>query len=177
MAISSKLLPPVLVSMFLMACATRDIWDKAGAPPPQDYTIVPGQRIGPVYLGMSPSQLWRALGSPSASVPISDKRTRFDFRDHDLRVYVSMVTGVVDGASTSSPRYTTKEGVKAGATELELLASRGLPQWKWPKPSVHGYGYSNVLYCYRDATNFDVGGPNANDVGRIRSIGIGGCQP
>ena len=111
-------------------------------PPPApifDTLIVPGQRIGPIAVGMPGTQLLAALGSPveSMHLPWSETQVRFSngllatVRDSDNRVPYAVV---------NDARYATKEGTRVGLTEFEVRTRQGLPR------SVSG-GEPRVL-CY-----------------------------
>ena len=82
--------------------------------------------------------------------------------------------GRVSEVYTSDPRYRTAAGIHVGSSELEVSAGLGQPKWK----RANNQGESGYLtYCYKDGTDIMIGGPNASDAGRIRTIWINGCKP
>src|SRR3982751_800817 len=90
------------------------------AAPIFDSAIVPGERIGPVALGMSGAQLLQAAGAPRTSnhsYTLGLTSAQFpngvdvNVRDSDNRV---------TNASTTSGRFATADGLRVGVTELEV---------------------------------------------------------
>lgn len=140
-----------------------------------DNLIVPGQRIGPVYLGMSPEVLLAALGPPDWSRGPSANRIQYGYESRGLYIYVNVRNSRVDGVVTSDSRYRTTKGIQVGDSELELVVGHGSPKWRWHNAHPGDDGY--VVYCYSDGTSYDLGGPRASDAGRIRDISLGGCIP
>ena len=88
-----------------------------------DNLIVPGQRIGPVSLGMPAKGLVQAAGSPKETRRLPN-RTVSEFadglvavtRDSDLRVI---------SIGTRDPWYATADGIRAGSSELEVRTHLG----------------------------------------------------
>ncbi|MGQ0543969.1 MAG: hypothetical protein ACT4P3_01370 [Betaproteobacteria bacterium] len=140
-----------------------------------DALIVPGCRIGPAHIGMTPAALLQALGQPNASRGPSANRITHDFRSRELSVSVSTLTNVVDKIYTYGTRYATTQGIRVGSSELEVSAKLGPPKWRNLQHASAEDGYAN--YCYPDATLVELGGPVAPDAGRVRSIAIRGCNP
>jgi hypothetical protein len=140
-----------------------------------DNVIVPGQRLGLVTLGMTPDALLQALGPPDSSRGPSANRIQHRYNGRGLFVYVNVKSNRVDGVGTSDGRYRTARSVRVGASELELVSAQGAPKWRWH--NAHGGDDGYVVYCYRDGTDFSLGGPSAKDAGRIRTVTLGGCQP
>ena len=124
----SRSLVAGLVLGALVACKTTAPDDSLPIPAAQpvfDSQIVPGQRIGPVALGMSSTQLLQAAGSPATSNHVGDvTAARFSNGiDVNVRDGDSRVTSV----STTESRYATPDGLRVGVSELEVRARRGAP--------------------------------------------------
>jgi hypothetical protein len=91
----------------------------------RDNIIVPGDRVGPVFLGMTDVDLYKRMGDPTNTFQSKDGSTSYQygglmvyvFPDHKVRfVYIN------EG-------YYTKEGVAVGTSNLALLAKLGKPSW------------------------------------------------
>src|SRR6266498_1128743 len=78
----SKRALPILCSaavVLLGAFGTIDAQSRASAGP-SDHLIIPGVRIGPVFLGMTERELYQKLGNPSNTVRGNDgKWVRYSF--------------------------------------------------------------------------------------------------
>jgi hypothetical protein len=91
-----------------------------------DNRIVPGERIGPVVIGMSAKDLLDTLGTPSASTKLPG-RTLNEF--DGLAVVVGDADLRVISVGTSDFWYATDAGVRAGSSEFEVRAQLpGTPQ-------------------------------------------------
>lgn len=136
--------------------------ERLPAPPAEatfDSAIVPGQRIGPVALGMSGPQLLQAAGSPRTSNHSMDVTSaqflngvEVSVRDRDNRV---------TSASTADGRYATADGLRVGASELEVRSFQGKPA-----DELGASGSSHYL-CYPGVW-FGIS-PGSN---RVNAIGI-----
>ncbi|MCE1247567.1 MAG: hypothetical protein LWY06_13065 [Firmicutes bacterium] len=85
-----------------------------------DQLIVPGERIGPVFIGMRDDDMIRALGKPDQSpVTTAEGLQEFQFiRNHLLIVDVDPKTHTVKNIATGhTTRYQTSTGIKVGATQ------------------------------------------------------------
>jgi hypothetical protein len=143
----------------------------AVAAAPDDGLIVLGKRIGPVFIGMNPAELLQALGAPDSAHGSGDS-TQYRYQGKGLVIWAR--NGRVSEVYTSDPRYRAAAGIHVGSSELELVASIGQPKWK----RANNRGESgSITYCYKDGTDMVLGGPNASDAGRVRTIWINGCKP
>lgn len=95
----------------------------AAHPAPDDKLIVPGERIGKVYLGMTVSELYRAEGDPIKTDQVMG--TQYYFSDG---LHASVESGVVTGLTTDSPAHKTREGLGVGSSQLALEAAYGATQ-------------------------------------------------
>ncbi len=99
------------------------------APTPNDYMIVPGERIGLVSLQMSPSEMMRLLGPPSR-VGKEGSITQYVWRNHKIRVSENADTGTIANIQTyliprEENRYKTERGVGVGATRQQIGEAYG----------------------------------------------------
>jgi len=118
-------------SLVAAGCASRS----SGAPthfvpvmpPVQDAKIVPGQRVGPVSLGMSPADLLGALGDPDHVGSDGDfpgaKLYFFNARGLQVTVDGSQVVQI----AVNGTQFATQEGIAVGSTELRATALLGSP--------------------------------------------------
>ncbi len=89
-----------------------------------DNFIVPGQRIGRVFLGMSTVQLYRAMGEPKESTTFNDGSSGYSWKD--LWV-VADRTGKVVWTQAQGPRYSLADGLTVGASLLAFQAQLLIP--------------------------------------------------
>jgi hypothetical protein len=123
-----------LAALVLAACAggagvqTRRISDQdvARLMAVHDNLIVPGERVGPVFFGMTEAQLYQKMGNPDQSGPMDNGATIFYvWRDISVDVHTSTHTVFLIGVS--GPSYATAEGVSTGTSELALKSKLGPP--------------------------------------------------
>ena len=119
----SVLLRIPLACLALLVAAGCSSTPRDANAPVFDNLIVPGQRIGPVSLGMPAKELVQAAGSPKETRRLPN-RTVSEFsdgivtviRDSDLRVI---------SIGTKDPWYATADGIRAGSSELEVRVHLG----------------------------------------------------
>ncbi|MDR7562797.1 MAG: hypothetical protein QN172_04600 [Armatimonadota bacterium] len=90
---------------------------------PAALLIVPGQRVGPVVLGMRMVQVFQYLGPPAAQAR-SEGSGRFFWPQRGITVRVD-VEGHVDAIFVEHPRYRTAQGLGVGSELAELLRTFG----------------------------------------------------
>ena len=96
------------------------------AAPSFDRVIVPGQRMGPVSLGMSGAQLLQALGSPVESHSSFSDGTWNRF-SNGLSAFVRHSDTRVSMIVTGEDGYATAQGAGIGSSELEIRTRLGTP--------------------------------------------------
>jgi len=114
-----------LTLLILTGCATgdgikmvqRSDQDVARLMAINDNTIVPGDRIGQVFLGMTEDQLYKRLGEPSKTQTSSGN---VDYVYPSLNVNVDAITHKVWEIDTQDPAYSTVEGISIGSSGLAL---------------------------------------------------------
>jgi hypothetical protein len=153
----------IVLALFVVAASSSSVF----AAPPDDHLIVPGQRVGPVVVGMGPAELLQALGAPDES-NTNKYATQYVYRSRGFWIWSRK--NRVDSISIMDPTYHTANGIHPGSSELELQAAMGAPKWQKDNGSF-------IEYCYRDATRYEIGRPGSNNAGRLLAIDINTCVP
>ena len=89
-----------------------------------DELIIPGKSIGPVLIGMTAAQLYRALGDPRAS-DVGEDTTTYTY--DGLQVGVANDSQLVYRVFSTSPKYKLEKGVAVGSSALAAVAAYGEP--------------------------------------------------
>jgi hypothetical protein len=100
---------------------------KASSPPRDDKLIVPGWRVGQLYLGMTSVALFAAMGEPDTTKP-RNNFTWFRWENRGLSVLHDMEADQVEAIEVHHESYKTAEGVHIGMSELAVVAILGTPQ-------------------------------------------------
>lgn len=157
----TALYPLALSALILAACTSappsvqRSDQDVARLMAIDDNVIVPGERIGPVFLGMTDADLYKKFGNPLESKQTGTGFTAYFYST--FMVYVDLSTHKV--ASITSPvgstgysGYATREGIKVGSSALEVQAK--LPQSTLkldsPAPGYSRYNYPSGMVLSLD---------------------------
>ena len=95
----------------------------------EDQLILHGERIGPVSLGMSESQVLEALGEPASSFPVQEGEVVLFFDHPDLGVTL-VDQGkdghrIVDAVSTDSAEFADAHGIRVGSSSSDVIAAYG----------------------------------------------------
>jgi hypothetical protein len=114
----------VIFTLFLTSCATEPI-----ALQNSDHLIVPGERVGPIKLGMTEQEVFNLLG-PAKKHFFRFGTLIYSWEDGDFEINVSPDNHTVYVVKVFSPSYHTAEGVRVGSSEFDLVHLKGLPQWK-----------------------------------------------
>ncbi len=133
----------VALAAVLAGCASNSIEDLSKVQPPpavpiRDTKIIPGQRVGPVSLGMSETELYRTMGEPRKTNTFS-WGTSYEFEGLYATVYNS--THRVHIVGPISHSYSTPEGIHLGSSELAARAAYKNGKWV---ADEYGFG---VGYC------------------------------
>jgi len=149
----------------LAACATPkksepDAQPKAAPSPAvevpiRDRIVVPGERVGPILLGMSLTRLVEVIGEPVSSsashIPSGRNALLYRYADPDASPDGALLVMVretdqtvysiqIDGIES----FQTREGVRHGSSEALVRASFGKPQSVQESRS----GEIPRVYCY-----------------------------
>jgi hypothetical protein len=106
-----------------------------------DGLIVPGQRIGPVRLGMSVDQIIAAVGGrPKRDEFAQEGIVLYEWRQEGLWVSQSASTKAIRLISVfgTSDKYRTEKGVTlmAGRTKLEEAYGKGYREYSYPQDRI-----------------------------------------
>lgn len=130
-----------LIALGVSSCGTTGssvVLPTPPAAPIYDSLIVPGQRIGPISLGLTGGQLLQIAGTPTRSTRFKDGS--WNNFGNGLAAFVDDATGQVFMVSTNDPRYRTSNGVGFNASDLEIRSSLGAP--------VRVGGSAYRVHCY-----------------------------
>lgn len=94
------------------------------APARAEDLIVPGKSIGPVLIGMSVQELYRALGEPRSS-DVGDDKTSYVFDGLQVGVENDSQRGY--RVFATSPKYKLVKGISVGSSALAVVAAYGEP--------------------------------------------------
>jgi len=132
----------ILVAFIVFAPVGAYLWMVTGRPSaavnvpsavrstaPNDYLIVPGERIGSLRLGMQAADAVAALGSPSSST--RDGLRWFEGPEFTKAIAVQTTrTGQISWIGVlNNSRYTIRERVGPGSTEQSVRAAFGKPEF------------------------------------------------
>jgi hypothetical protein len=100
-----------------------------------DKLIVPGQRIGPVRLGMTTAELYRAMGDPTKMYEYTNEVGQ---HCEYPGLAVDVKRGRVYTVTALSAEFSTVEGVRVGDSQLAMEAKLGSPIKKtmWAQPAA-----------------------------------------
>ena len=137
-----------------------------------DHLIVPGERIGPVFIGMTEAQLYQKLGNPSTTTRGNDGTwVRYEYDSLVLGIQVNPSTHKVNyvdnyffGGARGDVKdfpYSTSEGITVGSSELQIQT---LP-WKLYSKQQAQYAPQCWTFQY---TGIRIGSCD----GKVTSIGV-----
>jgi hypothetical protein len=156
----TPILKAVAAALMLAAagCAT--------APPDlNDDLVVPGERVGPIVLGMPLSQLLAVLGTPQTTTPIAGSAAA----SYSWPGLTVAAHETVYWIIATDPRYRTASGVSPGVEHIVARAAM-------PKPDCVATRTETTLYDYGNFY-FEVD----NMAGRVAQLGVQkkttACEP
>src|ERR1700686_4218362 len=150
-----KSLPVVTVALMLTGCASGsgssvsalDLQKRQQAFAAADHLIIPGERIGPIRLGMGMDEVAATLGKPDYAFPIkvegSERTFGYEWKYFDLNMRVSF-------SSDSAPSVTIVETVAWSDSNHEL----GQLTWADFRPIATRFQTANGLGL--GASSFDI---------------------
>ena len=176
-AFATLLLPVLLLTLAACATSKKTAADApkaaiapaaaAAAVPVRDTLIIPGERAGPILLGMSLEKLIEVVGEPvsstAARMPSGRSALRYRYADPDASPDGALLVMVRETDQTvysvqldRIESFQTREGVRYGSSEARVRASFGKPQ------SIQESGVGEIprTYCYLSglAVRLDVTG-------------------
>jgi len=129
-----RIVAALSLTIGLWSCA-QSFDDFRGVPPPppepiRDFLIIPGQRIGPISVGMTGSSLYKVLGEPNRASTYAANNGRQMQEVWFGTLYARLLLqnpARVTSANTIDPRYATANGVHVGISQFGLSALVGPP--------------------------------------------------
>jgi hypothetical protein len=136
-----KLMRPTL--RLVLAAALLALSAADASAQSNDNLIVPGQRIGPVYIGMTSKNMKRVLGPPDAAFRLSQNIYAYRWGDwKNPRWWVYASRGGAFRIDTALGNFKTVDGIGAGIPEEKITA-----KWGQPKRLIIQAGNTHIL-CY-----------------------------
>jgi hypothetical protein len=118
----------------------------------QDHLIVPGERIGPISIGMSTKQLFAVMGDPNATNG-GHSYTWGSKESGELSASTDL-NGVVTWITTTHPAFATSDAVQVGSSSLMVMATLGRPGTSF-KPYCAYDGSHCEFHCYKSGLMVD----------------------
>lgn len=118
-----------LFVLMLVLCTILATPSRVGGASSQSTLIVPGIQIGPVRIGMLPSEVVRIFGQPTEMHTASPGVWNMGWARHSVSVVFlnAYPHGEVWRIVTLSSRFATKQGVRVGLTVADVLKRLGPP--------------------------------------------------
>jgi hypothetical protein len=112
---------------------------------------VPGQRVGPVTIGIDAGELYRRMGNPVSS-------SSYCYTFASLAACMVPATNRVGNVTARDTKYVTREGIRIGSAMLEVQAKLGPPTRSYFQGEQ--LCYAQGLFIYPDQNGF------------VKSIGV-----
>lgn len=147
-----KLLAAAVITSVLSGCVTSN----SSSPGPviqqsyDDNLIVPGQRVGKVYLGMPLSQLYKEMGTPDMAAG-KQSYSLYDYKAKGMRIWVD-ANGVTTISAWSTSLHTA-EGLHVGSSDIEVRSKLGFPSDVASIPNVQ----TTLIYHAKNPSSTSVG--------------------
>ena len=131
MKIAIKLAFISLFALYLVGCANMNPGPSLSAADVDrlmainDNLIVPGERIGPLFLGMTEAQLYKKLGDAD-TIMNNGQYTIYNY--HGLGVSVMKSTSKIIQVTAESSQYSTSDGIHVGSSLLEVKSKLTLAE-------------------------------------------------
>jgi hypothetical protein len=116
------------------------------AAPVRDMLIVPGERVGPIALGMKAAELDQAVGIPG-QVLQQGKDTTYSWGN--IVAQISDGSPGVDLITVNDQRYETAGHVRVGLASLALPVVLGQPDKKTAAPGLESLDYDGMTVVVR----------------------------
>lgn len=117
------------------------------APAPNDNLIVPGERVGPIALGMTEAQLTAAMGDPGAVLHQGTITT------HSWGLVTAEISDNSPGVETitvNDPRFDTPGHVHVGLAAPAAAAVLGQPDKKNSTQGLDTFDYDGLTVLVRN---------------------------
>ena len=117
------------------------------APAATDNLIVPGQRVGPIALGMTQAQLAAAMGSPGEVLHQGSATT---YSWGQVAAEIGDNSPGVDLITVNDPRYETPGHIRVGLASLAAAAVLGQPNKKASTQGLDTFDYDGLTVLVRN---------------------------
>jgi hypothetical protein len=117
------------------------------APAATDNLIVPGQRVGPIALGMTQAQLAAAMGSPGEVLHQGSATT---YSWGQVAAEIGDNSPGVDLITVNDPRYDTPGHVHVGLAAPAVAAVLGQPDKKTSTQGLDTFDYDGLTVLVRN---------------------------
>jgi LmbE family N-acetylglucosaminyl deacetylase len=135
-----SVLPALIVATALAGAAFA-------ATAPRDRLIVPGVRVGPIALGMSPAELTASVGGP-AEAQHQGPDTIYAWGD--LAAEISEKSPDVDLITVNDTRYETADHIRVGLAALAVIAVLGDPVKTTNALGIQNLDYDGMTIVIRN---------------------------
>jgi len=134
---------PLLPALFL----TLAILGPVMAAPAADNLIVPGERVGPIALGMTEAQLATAMGGPSA---VQHQGTITIYSWGQVTAEIADNSPGVETITVNDPRFDTPGHVHVGLAATAAAAVLGQPDKKTSTLGLDTFDYDGLTVLVRN---------------------------
>ena len=114
---------------------------------PADNLIVPGERVGPIALGMTEAQLATAMGGPGA---VQHQGTITLYSWGQVTAEIADNSPGVETITVNDPRYDTPGHVHVGLAAPAVTAVLGQPDKKTSTQGVDAFDYEGLTVLVRN---------------------------
>ena len=119
----------------------------SAAAPIRDTLIVPGERVGPIALGMKAAELDQAVGIPGR---VLQQGKDASYSWGDIVAQISDGSPGVDLITVNDQRYETAGHIRVGLASLALTVVLGQPDKKTTAPGVENFEYDGMTVAVRN---------------------------
>jgi hypothetical protein len=117
------------------------------APAVSDTLIVPGERIGPIALGMTQAQLADAMGAPGEILRQGSVTT---YSWGQVAAEIGDNSPGVQTITVNDPRYETPGHIRVGLAALAAMAVLGQPNKKTSTQGLDTFDYDGLTVLMRN---------------------------
>ncbi len=120
----------------------------SAATAPRDTVIIPGERVGPIALGMNAAELEASVGVPGT---MRKEGTDTVYAWGEVSAQIGGKSGVVDLITVNDERYETADHLRVGLSALAVVVVLGQPQNVTSPPGIRNYEYDGMTVVTRNA--------------------------
>jgi hypothetical protein len=117
------------------------------APAPRDTLIVPGMRVGPIALGMTPDELNTSVGVPGTQ---RQEGTATTYSWGELSAQMGQSPATVDTIVVNDGRYETADHLRVGLSALAVVVVLGQPPNITDTSGIRSYEYDGMTIATRN---------------------------